>query len=311
MSRLSLFSGSAIVLMWLITMGFLLRNHYLKPDPVPAFSDESFFGSVEAVQKWRDVEESMIIKNGETPVGASLTDVRQEKQPDDSLTYTADFRINVKVSPLLPQVVLKGRSIMDAKMHLKRFHATADVGPAKFSATGEVDDNLLYLKINKNNDINLQRIDLNGPISLAEAVRPAIGSQLNITSGESLSTPVIDPLTGSNRGTLTITVKDQEQITVDGESISAYRVVSSLADIETIMWVDAYGQTLKRNLVGSFTMEKADREEALKAAPALAEPTVIPGLNLVEFRDVPIQQSADAAGQSPNGAIGTLRTLLQ
>lgn len=291
-------------------MGFLLRNHYISADPVPAFSEDSFFGSVEAVKKWRDIEEVMLIKQGDRAAGASITEIAQEGQPDDTLTYDARFGMSIKVSPLLPQIVLKGRSLMNDRMQLERFHATADIGPAKLSATGKVVNNILYLRTANNNKINFERIQLEGPVSLAEAVRPALGSQVEIAPGKTFSMPVMDPLTGANRGNLTISIKEKETITVEGENVKAFRVVSSIQDIETIMWIDAYGQTLKRNLVGNFTMERTSATRALDIAPALAEPADIPDLEISEFKDVPLQQTTGSNATAENSTLSTIRRLI-
>lgn len=134
---------------------------------------------------------------------------------------------------------------------------------------------------------------------------------MDVKSGNTMSAPILDPLTGKHRGTLTIRIGEMEQIMINGREVDAYRVVSSLGDLETVMWVDEEGKTLRRQLIGGLAMERTSRDEALKVAPSLSESLEVPELDFSEFRDIAtLRGSEHQATDSPPG-LGMLESLLR
>jgi len=300
MSRLSLAIGSAIIVAWLLTIGVLLKNHYLHPEQIPEFENADLFTSVEVVERWKNVEEFMLILQNNDVVGASATTISKSLKPDKTMTYLMQFALSAKLSPILPTVNVKVSAGLDSGFNLTKFHGIGNIGSASLSATGKISEQTLQLKIANGSNISLRRIALPNSVSLAEAVRPALGKKLKIAPGNQTSIPVLDPLSGRNRGTMTIKVQDKEGVKVNGRIVKAHRVVSDLHDIKTTMWVDSDVNTLKRQLVGNLVMERTSATEALSKFPQLNEPITIPDLDSAEFANVPLTQP----GSPPQASSG-------
>jgi len=160
--------------MWLLTIGFLLRNHYFYPEEIPAFENADLFTSVEAVERWRDIEEYMLILQNDVVAGASATTITKSLEPDRNLTYVMQFALSAKLSPILPPVNVKVTAGLDPEFSLTKFYGDGDIGPARLRATGKIDKEILYIKIDNNNATNIKKVELQNPVSLAEAVRPAL-----------------------------------------------------------------------------------------------------------------------------------------
>lgn len=145
---------------------------------------------------------------------------------------------------------------------------------------------------------------------MAEALRPTLGRRMKIQTGEKMSAPILDPLTGRNRGTLTIEIGEKDTLTLDGQQVEGYKVVSSVGDIKTTMWVDDAGQTIRRQLVGGLSMERTTRDKALAHAPSLEQPVEIPQLDPADFKGIPTVREGDAQSGSSAGGLGMLEALL-
>ncbi len=316
MTRRSLLTGSTILIAWLITMGFLFRDYYLQRSNQPTYTTESLFGSVKAIPRWQDVEEYMLIISkgsqgtSRTPVGATATIIQQVDNPTTAVMYRAKFNLAGKLAPLLPTATVKVTADLDKDISLTSFHGETSLGPLNISSSGLIADSTLYISTSNGNTISRSKVPFRRSISMAEALRPVLGRQMSIASGAKMSTPILDPLTGVSRGTLTIEVQDKEPITVNGTEIMAFRVISSIGDIETLMWVDDAGNTLRRQLVGNLFMERTTKDEALKQAPTLADQVTPQTLDIAEFADVPVHGSGDAQKIQPSG-LGLIQGLLR
>ena len=77
MSRKSLIIGLSVLIIWALTMGALVKNHYFHNDNVPAFSSSEFFQGVKVTNNWRDVEEYMLLMRGKDIAGASKTSIKK------------------------------------------------------------------------------------------------------------------------------------------------------------------------------------------------------------------------------------------
>jgi hypothetical protein len=294
-------------------MGFLIRNQYTDAAPLPDYTSEKLFGSVTPVNRWEDIEEYMLIvqtnaqSGARKIVGASSTEIRKHRDAGTTSTYRAKVLLEGQVSPLLPKAVVKVSGYLNEDVNLTAFHGEAALGPLTFVATGSIVNNMLYVKTVNANKTNLLKRPFQNNLSLAEALRPALGNQMEIKPGNQMTAPVLDPLTGRNRGMLRIVIGEKETLGLNGQDIETYRVTSSIGDLETVMWVDAEGKTVRRQLVGGLAMERTTREEALKVAPSLDAPVEVPQLDYAEFRGVPIEREGDAS--SGGGSIPGMNML--
>lgn len=309
--------GSMVLICWAITMAFLAKNYYLYKTPAPEYTSEGLFASVSTVPGWQDIEEYMLIvqtdkdSGARNIIGAAATEIRRIADPVTTATYEATLNLEGKLSPLLPRAIVKVSSLLDRNVSLTNFHGMATVGPVSFTATGALANNLLYVITHKPNGISYTKRELKDGISMAEALRPALGTQMEIKPGNQMSAPILDPLSGRYRGTLTIRIEKKEPVIIEGREIKAFRVVSSLGDIRTTMWVDEDGQTLRRQLIGGLAMERTTREKALAQAPSLQETLEIPEVDPADFKDVPLSREGEVKNGENLPGMSMLEALLK
>lgn len=284
-------------------MGALLKNHYFRKEIIPAFSSSEFFQGVKATDNWQDIEEYMLLKRGNNTVGASRTSIKKMDRATTgtpSFGYAGVFTLSGKLNDLLPQANVRVRTQLDPDMNLTKFSAAMDIAGISYSANGQVIDKSLYLAISKPNNISHKIVHLDKPITLSEFARSTLASKMDIKVGNTETMPVVNPLSGSVSGSLKVTVEGKETITVQEREVSAYKLVSDFNDIRTTMWVSKDGTTLKRQLVGNISMEKTDRETALKVVPTLDDQQSITDLDLSHFNDQsPQNGSTNAPGNTP------------
>ncbi len=309
--------GCVILLGWIVTMGMLLKDHNRTGDiPTLDPSSSDFFGSVQALERWNDIEEWMEIvqvnpETGDTrTVGASRTTIVLLDDATTATAYRGEFVISAKLSPLLPQGTIAGNAILDRYGSLTEFGVRGQVGQLKLSSQGVVLNDLLYLHVDNMNEINRIKKRLDQPVTFNEMLRPSLARHMKLEPGERMSSPIVDPLTGQHRGSMRLEVLQREAIVINGRRISALRVKSSIGDIETLMWVDEEGRTLRRNLVNNLRMDRVDKEAALEIIPTLADEIDFPSLDLTEFREVPVD-SGEASGNPGSGQMGFLNVFLR
>lgn len=276
-------------------MGHLVKNHLLPAAPTqenPASDSE-----LELTRNWKDIEEYMLLRLGNSTIGAFSTTVKM-LEGNDGKKFRSDFRLGaqLRVGPLTRPIELKGVGLLDGKLNLDRFHLEGNLAGLPLSITGLAQGNVLMLRNSGAGEAKLARIGLPRKASLLEAIRPAALREFEIKTGNVLRMPVVDPLFSMQRGVAELVVKEKEKITVGGREIEAFRVESRLNEFVSVSWVDANGQTLKRQIVGNLTMEMTTEEEARKHAPAVAEAATVPPIEAAQFRGLPLQDVGTALG---------------
>lgn len=315
--RPSTLIGVVILLGWIATMGVLLKD-YNRTGDIPTVDPDSsdFFGSVQALERWNDIEEWMEIvqvdsETGDTrTVGASRTTIVLLDDATTASAYRGDFVISARLTPLLPQGTIAGSAILDRFGSLRNFGVRGQVGNLKLSSQGAALNNILYLQIDNMGEVTRMKKLLDQPVTFSEMMRPSLARHMKLEPGETVSSPIVDPLTGQHRRSLRMEIVQREAIVINGRRTSALRVKSSVGDIETLMWVDEDGRTLRRNLVNNLRMDRVDKESALEIIPTLADDVEFPALDLTEFREVPID-SGETNGSPGTGQMGFLNFFLR
>lgn len=298
--------GGIIILAFVATMVVLVRRETGADMPALDGSEGTLFGGVTTAAKWRDIDEWMLIQHHDaesgrsSTVGAAHTSIVQLDHPTTSAAYRAEFSMEAKLSALLPRIHVKGAAVLDRDTNLSKFIAKADGVGMTLTAQGEIHREMLFLKISKPSNNSYSRRALAEPVSLSEALRPSLNRHMEIKPGAKMSSPVIDPLTGQVRGKLTVRIEKAEIIDIGGQPTRAFRVKTSVGDIDTLMWVDEEGHTLRRNLLSGLFMEKTTKDKALETAPSLDQEVDIPPLELKDFEGVPVQK-INAPGDSDDG----------
>lgn len=303
--------GWLVMAVWAGTMLVLFRQYADHGHAALDGGDINFFHSVEAAPRWKDVDEWMVLVQSspgrpDQVLGGSKIQIRRLDDPTTGTAYGAEFALQGKFSALVPTATIRGNATIDADSNLTGYFIRGDLAGLQLSSQGAVLNDILYAKINNMAQTTRLKQRLDSPVSFGELLRPALSRRMKIAVGEKMSSPVIDPLTGVAKGKVVVTIEAREPIELGGESVPAYRVVSQLGDIKTVMWVDAEGQTLRRKLVNGIRMDRSDRQTALKAAPLLDTPVAAPEMDFSEFRNVPMRRQGQAPEEASWSVLGSI-----
>ncbi|MBX7246375.1 MAG: hypothetical protein K1X53_12835 [Candidatus Sumerlaeaceae bacterium] len=274
-------AGILITAFWLTMMYTLVKDKILPARRAQELAAITM-GPDELLRGWQDVAESMLVTFNGGVVGSASTSI--VKTTETLSRYNADFRLGISPSfPIITQnlsIIASGE--LDERFQVQRFRLKADMAGFKFETVGYSTGDVLYVKTERGETVLKQIFNLDKPLSLLEAVRPAALHSLEIKPGKSVSVPVADPIWSMQLGDMIATVVKAEKVSVAGDELDAFLVETSLGDFVTKSWVDAKGTTLKRQLVGGFYLERAPRD---KPMPPVSHQQ-IPKMNVAEFAGI-------------------------
>lgn len=156
------------------------------------------------------------------------------------------------------------RAIIDADtgpdFAVRRFRVDLNTDLGAFDVRGSVADDALTLAMRSGGETTEQRIPLSEPIYLPSAARAAAVAR-GLRDGATLTVRVFDP-SALEHQPMTITVLGREPLTIDGVAQPAWKLRESFRGIESTVWLDEAGKTLREEgPMGLVTV----RESAVQA----------------------------------------------
>lgn len=303
----SMIAGALIIFFWLVMMGSLVKRH-LPPPAIKETGKSANVDPISLISNWKDYEEFMTVNMGGKRVGGSVSSLK--KLPGDSNGFRADFRFQAALSLLgiSSEIKLNAAAELDPQLNLSKFGIEANLSAIKLKINGLCLGNEMLVETIRANDRTLARFVLPRRISLLDAVRPAAIRKLNLKPGFSMEIPVVDPIWSMEQGMLRITVRDEESIKIGQDSLNAFRVESKLNDYVSSNWVSPDGVTLRRQIVGSLTLDRVTEKEMRSIWPNFRETMEIPPLNPKDFSTLPLQnlQRMSDKKSSPLSVLGSL-----
>jgi len=118
---------------------------------------------------------------------------------------------------------------------------TTDVGD--FDVSGAVDGRALTYSMTSGGETTEQHLDLQEPIYLPSAARAALVAQ-GLRRGATTTLRVFDP-SALDAQPMTIEVLGRDQLTIDGRQVEAWKLHESLHGIDSQVWLDDAGETLR------------------------------------------------------------------
>ena len=299
-------AGTVITLFWLAMMFTLVRDHILPQRRAQELAAMSV-NPAKLVENWRDVEEYMVVRFNERPIGGGLTRIRREETTGTG--YVADIRIALNLDLLgsTRRVHINGTAGLDPDFSLTRFQIEANLAPLAMSVAGmEMNEELLVEARQGGADPTRTRYTLGRRISLLDAVRPLAMRSFRVEPGASISVPVVDPVWSMELGMVEISVLRAETIRMADGPREAFRVQTRLNDFVSTSWVDADGTTLRRQVAGGFVLDRADSATVERIIPGIDKPMDPVRVNPADFAGLtpqPIQRIGDARS-SPLSILG-------
>lgn len=272
--------GGVITVFWLIMMGLLVKNTMLtgnRPGATVRLDPSTL------AENWHDYEEWMLIGTRKTPRGASMT--KSKRLPQDA-GYAVSSRLvlPVHVGNFRQAVHLTAIVHLDPEFTLSQFRVLMTFYGNTWQLDGLVRGKNLFYKITRNSNRTVNVLHLRRPLTLLEGASSLLTKNLQLEVGKTYRLNVFDPLWMFQRGEVTIKVVKREPISVGGYTYEAYRIESQLGNFTTVSWVDEEGNTLRRQLMGTISMEAAPSSEVIKLFPEFQEPIELPELTANDFQ---------------------------
>ena len=106
------------------------------------------------------------------------------------------------------------------------------------------------------------RVTLEGPILLQEIVTPLlVHDERRLRAGDSWTLRASNPLGGMLDRTIHVTVAGQEELTVSGRPIKAWRVTERIGPMRSEAWYGPGGRLLRRRMDNGLVLLEAQPEE--------------------------------------------------
>jgi len=157
------------------------------------------------------------------------------------------------------------RAVIDATttsdFAVRAFTVTLDSGLGAFAVRGTADDRTLVLQTGAGGDTSEQHLALGEPIYLPSSARARLrGAALE--AGRSLTLQVFDP-SAMEHQPLTMLVQGREALTVGGKTQQAWKVRETFRGMETSVWLDDDGRTLREEGPMGMVVQREDAAGAI------------------------------------------------
>ncbi|MDX2168591.1 MAG: transglutaminase domain-containing protein [Deltaproteobacteria bacterium] len=139
------------------------------------------------------------------------------------------------------------RAVIDADTGadwaVRRFAVNLDTDLGAFDVRGSVAGDTLTLAMRSGGETTEQRVPISEPIYLPSAARAAAVAR-GLREGATFTVRVFDP-SALEHQPMTIRVLGRESLSVDGVAQPAWKLRESFRGIESTVWLDAAGKTLR------------------------------------------------------------------
>ncbi|MEJ2716929.1 MAG: transglutaminase-like domain-containing protein [Deltaproteobacteria bacterium] len=237
----------AVVAVWLVLVGFLLRDYYF-----PAVAGISQSVPISAVES----DDWFVIRIRGAYAGFGRS--RQFRQGDHWVVHD-NLHISLNIQGRLKPIIIDSSAKVDDDFRLISFDVKVASGIISFQQKGRVDGNYLLLTIPKSQGGGTKRLRIHE----APRISRSLGLPLPLTGlkvGDTFRVPVFDPMDGQEWDAR-ITVREKAEIELSGKKRDAWLVHAEFRAVEATMWVDKQGQLLKGRLPLGITVVRADKGE--------------------------------------------------
>ncbi len=265
MKRLFNLFGIAVVSLWLVMIGLLVKKLHFKAEATSTAS-KHVAGTIDSPQReWKEI----YLKDKKVGYTVSLI-----KPFDGGYLVQEEVFLRLNLMGLASGVYTATQCRVDDNFLLKNFNFSMSSGVVKFNLSGTVEGDELLLETARGKAKRTQRIRLSAPPMMGACVGYFLRSR-NIRVGEEFKVPIFDPSTTAQKEAV-IKVVAREPITINRIKYNAFRLETEMWGKLLTSWVDERGTILKEKGFMGFTIVKSS---------AAAAPLDIDGQGEVDFYD--------------------------
>lgn len=146
---------------------------------------------------------------------------------------------------------------------VRGFAVTLDSGLGVFDVKGTVEGQTLRLRMGAGGESNEQNIPLSEPIYLPASARAHLRAEA-LTPGRTMTLRVFDP-SAMEHQPLQMHVVGREPLTLDGTTVDTWKVRETFRGMETSVWLDESGHSLREEGPMGMTVQREDAARAVSA----------------------------------------------
>ena len=261
--------GFAVIALWVVMMGVLLKRSYFRPQPA-AIPVPQAGSAVEETETW------MAIYHEKDKIGFAHSRIVKES---DGYIVLENAVMTLRAIGAVHRISTDIIGHLNQDASLRSFVFTLDSGMVRFEARGKVEGQSLILNTGFGGERMESKITLQEKPTLSLGLWPRLLKQ-GIAVGDRYRVSLFDPSIMAQKP-VDVGIINQERIVLDGKKWETYKVRISFAGIETYAWIGPNGERLKEEGLLGFRMVKTTEDGALsgiRSAPQLdiAEVVSIP-----------------------------------
>ena len=252
--------GFAVIAVWLLMMGILLKRSYFSPPPVTISAPQAG-SAVEENETW------MAIYYEEDKIGFAHSRIIRES---DGYIVVEHAVMNLRAIGAVHRISSDMIGHLNQDASLRSFVFTLDSGMVRFEARGKVEGQSLILNTGFGGERTESKVKLQEKPTLSLGLWPYLLQQ-GIAVGDRYRLSLFDPSIMAQKP-VDVGVMDQETIVLDGTKWEAYKVKTTFAGIETHAWIGPNGERLKEEGLMGFRMVRTTEDKArleIASAPEL------------------------------------------
>lgn len=249
-------AGGTCILVFLILLAFRLN---LFNSPSSPFATQA----TPHIQSSTPKESWMAVSQHGRPIGYAHRQIALTDQ-GYRLEETVSLRINTM--GVVQGVSFKTDSDLNPDMSLSSFTFNLQSNLFHFSLQGTIREGTLLLRYRTAGEEKSAEIALKETPQLANNILDTAWG-LGLKPGQSRTFQAFDPTSLGQRA-VTVSMMDEETITVGGVSHRARKVSMDFMGARQYAWLDQNGDVLKEDGIMGITMEKTTREQAMGALSA-------------------------------------------
>jgi hypothetical protein len=246
-------AGGASILVFLILLALRLN---LFNGPSSPFATPS----TPQLQASTPKESWMAISQNGRPIGYAHRQIALTDQ-GYRLEETVSLRINTM--GVVQGISFKTDSDLNPDMSLSSFNFKLQSNLFHFSLQGIVKKETMLLRYRTGGEEKTAELSLKETPQLANNILDTAWG-LGLKPGQSRTFQAFDPTSLGQRA-VTVSMMDEETITVGGVSHRARKVSMDFMGARQYAWIDRNGDVLREEGIMGITMEKATREQAMSA----------------------------------------------
>ncbi len=245
-------AGYFIVAVWVILIAVIIRREYFAENTVrldTTYIDES----IESRDEWTG------IYLNEKKIGYAHSVFQKI---EEGYRLQDDVFLDMTVMDVPQKIEIASNAVTDRNLTLSVFSFRLRSGVIGFSAYGNVDGRKIKIRTSSGGALRRSTLELKDDPVLSSSLKYFVLKN-GLEIGRTFNHHFFDPLTMSNRD-VKITVAAREDIEVQGEMKSAFRVDTEFSGIRISAWLDEHGETLREETPMGLVRIREDKRTAMR-----------------------------------------------